>query len=150
MIWQALFGYFHLLAAGLAGGLKLAEHWMLSRPPDRLQIRLLGTARMGYLLALIAALATGLGRLRDDSFGEPPDLANPLFLLKMGLFGLLLLLALLSTGLLLRWNREARSAPTFTLLTADLETGRATVALELGLLALLPLPAVLLARGFGL
>jgi uncharacterized membrane protein len=149
VIWEGLFAYLHLLAAAASGGLKLAEYWLLARPPDRLQVRLLGEVRLGYLFALIGTLATGLTRLDGGPGGSLPSPLNSMFLLKMGLFGLLVILAVGSSLTVLRWSREARSAPNFTLLTRDVDGVRVTMNLELGILALLPLPAVLLARGFG-
>lgn len=149
MIWEALFAYLHLLAVGAAAGLKLTEHWLLSRPPDRLQVRLLGTVRLGYLLTVTAILATGLARAQSWQAAAGVPLTSGLFVLKLGLFGLLVLLAVPTTRCLVRWNREARSAASFAPLTRELESLRATVSLELGVLALLPLPAVLLAHGFG-
>jgi hypothetical protein len=56
MIWPALFTYLHLLAAGLAAGLLLGQHWLLKRPLDRIQLGLLGAMALGQLLAAIASL----------------------------------------------------------------------------------------------
>jgi len=49
----------------------------------------------------------------------------------------------------LRWNREARSAPSFAPLTREVERVRAAIALGLGLWLILPLISILVARGFG-
>ena len=57
--------------------------------------------------------------------------------------------ALLAASRIAVWSREARFGPTFAPLSRDLERLRLLVSLQLGLLALMPLPAVLLARGFG-
>jgi uncharacterized membrane protein len=54
-----------------------------------------------------------------------------------------------TTRAIVRWNGEARSAASFAPALSELELLRATVALEVGLFALLPLPAVLLSRGAG-
>jgi uncharacterized membrane protein len=147
--WDAVFAYLHLLAAGVSAALKVAEHWLLARPPDRLQVRLLGQARLGYLLAITTVLATGLVRLQG--MGGSPVLASgsSLFAVKIALYVLLLLLAVPTTGTIVRWNREAHSPPAFAPRLRELEALRATVSLEIGLLALVPLPAVMLARGAG-
>ena len=50
----------------------------------------------------------------------------------------------------IRWNREARSAPTFAPLTREVERVRASIAFGLGLWLILPLIAILVARGYGL
>jgi uncharacterized membrane protein len=148
MIWAALYAYFHLLAAGLAAGLLLVEYWWLAGPIDRRLARFLGLADLAYLLALIAAAATGIARI---SFGRGADayLGNHLFLLKLLLLAVVMVVAMLPTRQYVAWVREARSARSFAPLSRDLERVRAAVALELGLLALAPLPAVLVSYGFG-
>jgi putative membrane protein len=50
----------------------------------------------------------------------------------------------------IRWNREARSAPAFAPLTREVDRVRGAITLALGLWLLLPLIAVLVARGYGL
>lgn len=147
MIWRALFVYAHLLAAGLAGGLLLAEYWMLARPLDRRQLRLLATVDMGYLLALIAVVATGLARASIGA-GLQYYLGNRLFLLKLGILGLVAVAAVAATVRIVVWSREVR-VTAFAPLTRDVERLRAVLGLQLGCFALLPLPAVLVSRGFG-
>ena len=145
----ALFAWLHLLAAGIGAGLLLTEYWLCRRMPDRTQARLLGTVDLGYQLALIASLATGLARALY--YGQAADyyLGNRLFWLKIAIFLLVVLVAIAPTLQYIRWNREARSAPTFTPLERDVERARASIALGLGLWLILPLIAILVARGYG-
>ena len=150
MIWPAVFAYLHLLAAGLAAAMLLVEYWLLKRPVDRIQARLLGAADLTWLLALIAALATGLARAGHFGLGPGYYLSNHLFLLKLGVFGVLAATAIAATLQFVRWNREARNAPVFAPLTREVERVRAVIALELGLFVLLPFLSVLAGRGFGL
>lgn len=149
-IIAAAFAWLHLVAAGIAAGLLVAEYWLCRRMPDRLQVRLLGMADLGYLLALIATLATGLARL--VYFGQDPAYyaANRLFWLKIALFIGLALAAVGPSLQYLRWNREARSAAAFAPLSRDFERLRRALAFQLGIWLLLPLLAVLVARGYGL
>jgi putative membrane protein len=145
----ALFAWLHLLAAGIGAGLLMTEYWMCRRTPDRTQARLLGTVDLGYQLALIASLATGLARA--IYYGQAADyyLANRLFWLKIAIFLAIVLVAIAPTLQYIRWNREARSAPTFAPLTRDLERVRASISLGLGLWLVLPLIGILVARGYG-
>ena len=149
MIWRALFTYLHLLAAGLTAGLLLGQHWLLKRPVDRLQLGLLGALALGQLLAAIAVLATGIALTSQFGLGGGYYLGNSLFLLKMGLFGLFAAVSALPLAQYVRWSRASRGAAAFVPLGREVERIRASVALAIGLMALLPLPAVLLARGFG-
>lgn len=149
-VFAALFAWLHLVSVGLAAGLLLSEYWLCRRTPDRLQVRLLGAIDLGYFLALIGSLATGLARVLYFGQDTAYYLANRLFWLKIALFVVIGLIALFPTLQFIRWNREARTAPVFAPLTRDLERVRASLALQLGLLLLLPLLAVLIARGYGL
>lgn len=145
----ALFAWLHLLAAGIGAGLLMAEYWMCRRTPDRTQARLLGTVDLGYQLALIASLATGLARAIYYGQAVEYYLANRLFWLKIAIFLAIVLVALGPTLQYIRWNREARSAPTFAPLTRELERVRASISLGLGLWLALPLIGILVARGYG-
>jgi putative membrane protein len=146
----AVFAWLHLVAAGTAAALLMAEYWLCRRMPDRSQVRLLAMADLGYLLALITILATGLARL--VYFGQEPAyyLANRLFWLKIALFVAIGLVAAVPSFQYLRWSREARAAPAFAALSRDFERVRAAIAFGLGLWLVLPLLAVLIARGYGL
>jgi putative membrane protein len=149
-IVAALFAWLHYLAIGVGAGLLLTEYWLCRRIPDRIQARLLGQVDLGYQLALIASLATGLARA--IYYGQDPNyyLDNRLFWLKMALFGLVVAVAVVPTLQYIRWNREARTAPTFTPLTRDVDRVRGSIAFALGLWLILPLTAVLVSRGYGL
>lgn len=145
----AVFDWLHLLASGLAAGLLLTEYWLCRRMPDRTQARLLGTVDLGYLLALIASLATGLARALYYGQDAAYYLSNRLFWLKITIFLAVVLVAVTPTLQYVRWNREARTAPSFAPLTREVERVRASIALGLGLWLILPLLGVLVARGFG-
>jgi len=149
-IASVVFAWLHLVAVGLAAGLLLSEYWLCRRIPDRLQVRLLGTVHLGYFLALIGSLATGLARVLFFGQETAYYLTNRLFWLKIALFLAIGLLALFPTLQFIRWNREARTAPAFAPLTRELERVRASLALQLGLMLLLPLTSILIARGYGL
>ena len=146
----AVFAWLHLLAIGVGAGMLLTEYWLCRRMPDRIQARLLGQVDMGYQLALIGSLATGLARALYYGQDVPYYLANRLFWLKIAIFFMIVVVAVAPTLQYLRWNREARTAPTFTPLERDVERVRASIALGLGLWLILPLIGILVARGYGL
>lgn len=145
-----VFAWLHLVAVGLAAGLLLSEYWLCRRIPDRQQVKLLGTVDLGYFLALTGSLATGLARVLFFAQDTAYYLANRLFWLKIALFLAIGLLALFPTLQFIRWNREARTAPAFAPLTRELERVKGSLALQLGLMLLLPLISILVARGYGL
>jgi putative membrane protein len=148
-IIASAFAWLHLLAAGLGAGLLLTEYWLCRRMPDRVQVKILGQVDLSYQFALIGSLATGL--VRGLYYGQDAAyyLANRLFWLKMAIFLALAAVAIGPSLQYLRWNREARSAPSFAPLTREVERVRSAIALGLGLWLILPLVAILVARGFG-
>jgi putative membrane protein len=148
-IVAALFAWLHFLAMGIGVGLLLAEHWLCRRMPDRAQVKFLGQVDLGYQLALIASLATGLARLLSSGQDPAYYLANRLFWLKIGIFAMIVVVAVGPTLQYIRWNREARTAPSFAPLTREVERVRGSVAFGLGLWLILPLLGVLVARGYG-
>jgi len=149
-IVAAVFAWAHFLAVGVGAGLLLAEYWLCRRMPDRQQVRLLGQVDLGYQLALIGSLATGLALALYAGQDAAWYLANRLFWLKMGIFVMIAVVAVAPTLQYIRWNREARTAPSFAPLTRELERVRSAVAFGLGLWLILPLIAVLVADGYGL
>ena len=148
-IIAALFAWLHLLAIGAGAALLVTEHWLCRRMPDRAQLKLLGQVDLGYQLALIGSLATGLARALY--YGQDPAyyLDNRLFWLKIAIFLTIVVVAFGPSLQYIRWIREARTAPVFAPLTRDVERLRASLALSLGLWLILPLIAVLVARGYG-
>ena len=149
-IIAALFSWLHLVSSAIAAGLLLTEYWLCRRLPDRTQARLLGQVDLGYFLALIASLATGLARMLYFAQESSYYADNRLFWLKITLFIAIGLVAVVPALQYVRWNREARSAPTFAPLIRDLERVRASIAFGLGLWLIVPLLATLVAKGYGL
>lgn len=147
-IIAALFAWLHLVAAGVGAGLLMTEYWLCRRVPDRQQARSLGMIDLGYALALIASLATGLGRALYYGQSAAYYAANRLFWLKIGLFLLLGAVAVAPSLQYIRWNREARTSPSFAPLSRELERVRTGIAFGLGLWLILPLIAILVARGY--
>ena len=73
-----------------------------------------------------------------------------MFWLKITIYLVIVLVAVAPTLQYIRWNREARTVPIFAPLTREVERVRASIALGLGLWLILPLLAILVARGYGL
>lgn len=149
MLAERLFAYLHLVASGLAAGLALAEYWAQSRAIDRRQARLLAALDLNYLLALATAAATGIARVMQHPAGVSYYLDSDLFWTKVAVFVLLLAGALPASLQIVRWHRDARTAPSFAPLPREAATLRACLVLELACFALLPLPSVFMAAAAG-
>ena len=145
---EPLLAYLHYLSIILLAGFLTAE-LIVCRPglgPD--QVRLLPRLDIVFFSGAILALGTGLLRLFFYAKGVDFYLPNPAFHTKMTLYVVIAVISIVPTMRFIRWRR--------TLDTGGPPPDQAAVArvrrlihLELGLLALMPLMAVLMARGIG-
>ena len=148
MIIDALLAYLHYLALfGLFVHLSL--EWMLLRRPlvaeDFAKLLRLDFA---YFIAALAALLTGLLRAHFGVRGWEFYAANPWFWAKIVLFIVIGVLSLIPTLQFMAWARHAKSG--LTPPTTEIGKIRKIIFLELVLLTLLPLLAVLMARGIAI
>jgi len=134
----------HLVVFALVAVL-VAELVLADGPPEprRLQ-QLAGLDRLYGTLAMLALLAGGL-RVVYGAKGWSFYAGSPFFWTKLVLFGVVGLLSILPTVRLIRWRR-AGALP-------DAQAWRNTLGwmrAQLAVLALIPVAAVLMARGVGL
>ena len=136
--------YLHYLSILLVAGFLTGE-LLLCRPGlDAAGARLLPRVDIAFFVCALLALATGLLRLflvKGAGFYLP----NPVFWVKMALYVAIALISIRPTLLFMRWARAGTTPP-----AAEVATARRLIHVELGLLALMPLVAVLMARGVGL
>ena len=101
-----------------------------------------------FFASALMALATGLLCLFFYSKGVDFYVGNPFFWVKMALYVIIATLSIKPTRTFIRWKRTlagSGAAP-----SGDEIAGvRRFIHIELGLLVLLPLMAVLMARGIG-
>jgi len=145
---EPLLAYLHYLTIILIGAFLTAE-LILCRPGlTAAQVRLLPRLDIVFFVSALGALATGLLRLSFYAKGVGFYLPNPAFIAKMALFLAVALMSIFPTLRFIRWRNglEAGSGPP----TADeVARVRRVLHIELGLFALMPLMAVLMARGIG-
>ena len=101
-----------------------------------------------FFAAALLALATGLLRLFVYAKGVGFYLPNPFFVAKMLLYIAIATLSIKPTMSFIRWRRrlaESGELPP----TPEIATARRLLHVEVALLALIPLMAVLMARGIG-
>lgn len=145
---SVLFAYLHFLSIILTGGFLVAEMVVCRPGMTAEQIRLLPRLDVSYFAAALAALGTGLVRLFFYAKGLDFYLPNPVFHAKLALFLAVALLSVRPTVRFLRWRR-ALNQRGHQPLPAEIAAVRRLVHLELALFALIPLMAVLMARGIG-
>ena len=145
---EVAMAYLHYLSIlGLAGS--LVGEMVLCRPGLTAdQARRLPVIDAIFLGAAIAALVTGLLRFFLYAKGWAFYLPNPFFIAKMALYVAIALISIRPTIRFQRWRRaiaEGGAAPD----VSEVQAMRRIIHLELALLALMPLMAVLIARGIG-
>jgi putative membrane protein len=95
-------------------------------------------------------LATGLLRLFYGAKGVDFLIHNPWFHAKMTVFVLIALCSLPPTLAIAKWRKQANKLPEFVPTPAEIKKARRWVMIEAHLFILLPLCAVMMARGIGM
>jgi putative membrane protein len=144
---ESAFAYLHYASILALTGLLAAEYVLCNEHLQPGHVRLLARIDLAYVAAAIAVLATGLMRLIWFAKGPSFYLGNPLFYLKIALFIAIGLVSIAPTLQFLRWNRALDDGRVRVLSGADIARVRRLIGLELLLLVLVPLTAVLMARG---
>lgn len=126
----------------------LAKEWTLLRAgAASLDVPRLANADAGYGLLAVLVLLTGAARAVFGLKGWSFYAHNPAFHAKVGLFVLVGLLSVVPTLAFLRWRRAWRADPSWRVPEAQWRRARRFVMIELHLIALIPLAAVVMARG---
>ena len=148
MALEAILAYLHLLAiltmvVFIASEAALCRiEWLNAKVVERL-VRLDAI----YAGAAVAVLATGVARTIWGVKGTAWYWTNPLLHIKLTLFVVVALLSIGPTRSYLRWRKRLRAEGTLPT-EAEVRKTRKLVMIEAHLIALVPLAAVFLARGF--
>jgi putative membrane protein len=145
---EPLITYLHYLAIVLISGFLVAEMVVCRPSLEAEQVRLLPRLDIFFFVGALLALATGLLRLFYYAKGVGFYLPNPFFLAKMALYIAIAMLSIKPTMTFIRWRRnmlETGALPP----APEIAAARRLIHAEVVLLALMPLMAVLMARGIG-
>jgi putative membrane protein len=149
MTLEAILAYLHLLAiltmvVFIASEAALCRvEWLNAAVVERL-------ARVDrvYGIAALAVIATGVARTWWGVKGTAWYWTNPLLHLKLTLFVVVGLISIFPTLRYLRWRQALRATGALPA-EAEVRKTRKLVMIQAHLIALIPLAAVFLARGFG-
>ena len=146
---EVLVAYLHFLSIILTAAFLMSELVVCRQGIGEREIRRLGGLDIAFFAAAMAALATGLLRVFFYGKGLGFYLPNPFFQAKLALYVLIAVLSIRPTLRFVRWRRivAGGGAPPSA---AEVAAVRRVLHLELALFALMPLMAVLMARGIGL
>ena len=145
---EPLIAYLHYLSIILLAGFLVGELVMCRAGMTTEQARRLAGIDAVFFASALAALATGLLRLFFYAKGVSFYTGNPTFWVKMTLYVVISAISIKPTRTFLRWKRAAAERGTAPA-GDEIAAARRLIHLELGLLALMPLMAVLMARGIG-
>jgi len=146
---QALAAYVHFAGILLLAGILTAELVLYRQVLTPEQARAIQRLDMLYPLAALLVLGSGLARL--FWFAKEPSfyLDNPVFWIKMGLFVAVALASVVPTIHFLRWSPRLKQGHRPEISDRQYRHIRAHLWSECILLLLIPLAAVLMARGIG-
>jgi putative membrane protein len=137
--------YLHFVSILSLFGTLLAENILIGKALPRAEIKRLARIDAAFGLSALSALAAGLLLWFRYGKGAQFYLKNPVFHAKLGLFLLVALLSIYPTVFFLK-RRKGEPGETVAVPGSLI----AMLRVELGLALLIPLLAVLMARGYGL
>jgi putative membrane protein len=149
MTLEALLAYAHLLAI-LTLVVFISSEAALCRPEwmNAQVVERLGKVDMVYGIASGAVLLTGIARTWWGIKGTPWYWGNGLLHLKLALFIAVGLISIKPTLMFRQWAKQLRADGTLPA-EAAVRAARKWVMIQAHLIAVIPLAAVFLARGFG-
>ncbi|MDM0074913.1 DUF2214 family protein [Variovorax sp. J2P1-59] len=149
MTLEAILAYLHLLAI-LTMVVFIASEAALCRVEwlNAAVIERLAKVDLVYGIAAIAVLATGVARTWWGVKGTAWYWTNPLLHVKLTLFIIVGVISIFPTLTYFRWRKALRSSGSLPA-EAEIRKTRKLVMIQAHLIALIPLAAVFLARGFG-
>jgi putative membrane protein len=146
----ALVAYVHYVAMVFIALLLVFELQACVPGLPAARMRHLARVDLLYMAAAVLALATGVLRVVWFGQGAGFYLHNPVFYIKLALFAAVGLLSIPPTLQYLRWMRALRSGGTAFAEPWQVTRVRRYLVAQLVLFALIPLMAVLMARGIGI
>lgn len=146
---DALLAYLHYVAIFLLVGFLAAEMVMLRRALDARAIRLLGKVDLVYFGSAMAALATGILRLVFGAKGADFYMGSWPFYVKFALFIAVGIVSIQPTLAFIRWRRMLEHDPAWPVPDAERLRVWRMIMIEVHLAAMIPVFAVVMARGLG-
>ena len=149
MTLEALLAYAHLLAI-LTMVVFISSEAALCRTEwiNAKVVQRLGKVDIVYAIAAVAVLLTGIARTWWGIKGTPWYWSNGLLHLKLALFVAVGLISIKPTLMFRRWGKQLAAGGGLPE-EAQVRQARKWVMVQAHLIALIPLVAVFLARGFG-
>lgn len=149
MILDATLAYLHFTAVFLLFSFLTTQVVLMRATLDAKTIRLLGRVDIWYALSAAAVLLTGLLRLGFGAKGAEFHLGSWPIYVKIALFITVGLMSVIPTLEFIKWRRELGHDPAWQLPADRYKAMRRIVMIEVHIAALIPIFAVMTARGLG-
>ncbi len=146
---DALLSYLHFMAIFLLFSFLTVETMMMRGALDETAVRVLGRVDVWFFGSAIAALVTGVLRLLWGVKGAAFYLASWPIYVKLALFLAVAILSVRPTLRFIRWRRAFERDSAWRVPDEERRLVRRAVMIEVHLAALIPLAAVIMARGLG-
>jgi putative membrane protein len=146
---DAILAYLHFTAILVLFSFLVVETMMMRGALDMAAVRLLGRVDVWYFGAAIAVLATGFARLVWGAKGADFYLSAWPIYVKVGLFLAVGMISVGPTLRFIRWRRMFERDAAWRVPDAERRHVRRMIMVEVHLAALIPLFAVIMARGLG-
>jgi len=146
---DAFLAYLHFTAIFILFAFLSIEVMMLKRALDAAAVRLLGRIDIWYFGAAIVVLITGFLRLVFGARGPDFYLQSWPIYVKIGLYLVVAVVSVTPTLAFIRWRRELDHDGAWQVPAGELTRMRRLVMIELHLAAMIPVFAVIMARGLG-
>ena len=149
-LWiDALLAYLHFTAVFMLFAFLTVEVLLMRGALDQPSVRILGRVDIWYFGSAIAALLTGVLRLTLGAKGADFYLSSWPVYIKVGLFLAVAVISVQPTLTFVRWRRAFDHDPAFRVGDEERRSMRRYLMIEVHLAALIPLVAVIMARGLG-
>ena len=149
MVLDAVLAYLHFAAIFTLFGYMVAEAVMLRGTLDAERVLRIGRIDIIYFGAAMAVLATGFLRAVFGTKGPDYYFSWWPIYAKLGTFVVIAMVSVVPTLAFIRWRRMLERDPSWTVPAAEQKRMRRFVMIEMHLAALIPVFAVIMARGIG-
>lgn len=146
---DAILAYLHFTSIFVFFAFLTVETMMMRGHLDEKSVRLLGRVDIWYFGAAIAVLVTGFSRLVWGAKGPDFYLASWPIYVKVALFLAVGMLSVGPTLRFIRWRRMFERDASWSVPEDERKRVRRAIMIEVHLAALIPLFAVIMARGLG-
>jgi len=144
---EVIIPYIHFLSIMVLMGSLISEHLLLKPSLSKDQVKSLATVDLIYGISAILVLATGL--LRWFVYGKGYDyyMSTPLFHIKLTLFVVIGILSIFPTIKILKWRKMIKKGVEPDISAKSVKGTLMFIRVELLIVAIIPLLAVMIARG---